>query len=165
MLLKGSRTLVVQDMGGFIARVNMPGWLHRWPRDHGYGPLAMVVESVLVPGRVIAMHEHRDDEIVSWVPQGVMRHKDRMGDALAVDAGHLMIMNAGRPIALHRKNALFAGHDVGAENWATIATLIETCKLNAVDPLAYLTATLTTIVGGHKQSQIKGLLPWNYQTV
>jgi len=47
-----------------------------------------------------------------------------------------------RPIALNRKNALFAGHDAGAENWATIASLIETCKLNVVDPLAYLTATL-----------------------
>lgn len=35
-----------------------------------------------------------------------------------------------RPIALNRKNALFAGHDAGAENWATIASLIETCKLN-----------------------------------
>jgi hypothetical protein len=45
-----------------------------------------------------------------------------------------------RPIALNRKNALFAGHDAGAENWATIASLIERCKLNAVDPLAYLTA-------------------------
>ena len=67
-----------------------------------------------------------------------------------------------RPIALNRKNALFAGLDTGAENWATIASLIETCKLNAVDPLAYLTATLTAIVNGHKQSQIDGLLPWNY---
>lgn len=66
------------------------------------------------------------------------------------------------PIALNRKNALFAGHDAGAENWAIIASLIETCKLNAVDPLAYLTATLTAIVSGHKQSQIEGLLPWNY---
>jgi transposase len=37
-----------------------------------------------------------------------------------------------RPIALNRKNSLFAGHDAGAENWATIASLIETCKLNAV---------------------------------
>jgi hypothetical protein len=50
----------------------------------------------------------------------------------------------------------------GAENWATIASLIETCRLNAVDPLAYLTDTLTTIVNGHKQSEIEGLLPWNY---
>lgn len=67
-----------------------------------------------------------------------------------------------RPIALSRKNALFAGHDAGAENWATIASLIETCKLNAVDPQAYMTSTLTTIVNGHKQSQIDDLLPWNY---
>lgn len=67
-----------------------------------------------------------------------------------------------RPIALNRKNALFAGHDAGAENWATIASLIETCKLNAVDPQAYLTSTLTAIVNGHKQSRIGALLPWNY---
>lgn len=67
-----------------------------------------------------------------------------------------------RPIALSRKNALFAGHDAGAENWATIASLIETCKLNAVDPQAYLTATLAAIVNGHKQNRIDELLPWNY---
>jgi hypothetical protein len=67
-----------------------------------------------------------------------------------------------RPVALNRKNALFAGHDAGAENWATIASLIGTCKLNAVDPLAYLTATLTAIVNGHKHSRIGDLLPWNY---
>lgn len=65
------------------------------------------------------------------------------------------------PIALSRKNALFAGHDAGAENWATIASLIEICKLNSVDPLAYLTSTLTTIINGHKQSRIGELLPWN----
>jgi hypothetical protein len=37
------------------------------------------------------------------------------------------------------KNALFAGSDGGADHWATIATLIETCKLNEIDPLSYLT--------------------------
>jgi len=67
-----------------------------------------------------------------------------------------------RPIALNRKNALFAGHDAGAENWGIIASLIETCKLNDVEPHGYLTATLIAIVNGHKQSQIKQLLPWNY---
>ncbi len=67
-----------------------------------------------------------------------------------------------RPIALNRKNALFAGHDAGAQNWATIASLIETCKLNAVDPHAWLTNTLKAIVNGHKQSDIDALLPWNY---
>jgi hypothetical protein len=57
---------------------------------------------------------------------------------------------------------LYAGHDAGAENWAIIASLIETCKLNAVDPLAYLTATLTAIVKGHKHNRVDELLPWNY---
>ena len=46
-------------------------------------------------------------------------------------------------MALNRKNALFAGHDTGAENWAVIASLIETCKMNGIDPQAWLTATLT----------------------
>ncbi len=54
------------------------------------------------------------------------------------------------------------GHDAGAENWATIASLIDTCKLNVVDPLACLTSTLTAIVEDHKQSRIEELLPWNY---
>ena len=67
-----------------------------------------------------------------------------------------------RPIALNRKNALFAGHDAGAGNWAVIASLIETCKMNAVDPHAWLATTLTAIAGGHMQSNIADLMPWNY---
>jgi len=71
-----------------------------------------------------------------------------------------------RPIALNRKNVLFAGHDAGAQNWAMLASLIETCKLNGVDPHAWLTTTLTAIVNGHKQSRVDEVLPWNYpQTV
>ncbi|MBB6510038.1 hypothetical protein F4695_003422 [Rhizobium soli] len=86
------------------------------------------------------------------------------GLKLALTNGGIEIYNNSvertiRPIALNRKNALFAGHDAGAENWATIASLIETCEPNAVDPLAYLTATLTAIVNGHKQSRIDKLLP------
>ncbi len=46
-----------------------------------------------------------------------------------------------RPIALNRKNALFAGSDGGAGHWATVASLIEACKLNDIDPLRYLTAS------------------------
>lgn len=68
-----------------------------------------------------------------------------------------------RPIALNRKNALFAGHDAGAQNWAMLASLIETCRLNSVDPHAWLAATLQAIVNGHKQSKIDELMPWKYQ--
>lgn len=69
-----------------------------------------------------------------------------------------------RPIALGRKNALFAGHETGAQNWAMLASLIETCKLNHVDPHDYLSSVLTAIVQGHKQSRIDQLLPWNVKT-
>ena len=44
-----------------------------------------------------------------------------------------------------------------------IASLIEICKLNAIDPHAWLTTTLTAITQGHKQSDIDALLPWNYK--
>ena len=67
-----------------------------------------------------------------------------------------------RPIALNRKNALFAGHDAGAQNWAVIASLIDTCKLNGIEPHGYLSGVLTAIASGHKQTDINLLLPWNY---
>ena len=67
-----------------------------------------------------------------------------------------------RPIALNRKNALFAGSDGGAEHWAVVASLIETCKLNGVDPHAYLTDVITKIVNGHPNRRIDELLPWAY---
>jgi len=67
-----------------------------------------------------------------------------------------------RPLALNRKNALFAGSDGGGEHWATIASLVETCKLNGVDPQAYLANVIARIVAGHPQNQIDDLLPWVY---
>jgi len=67
-----------------------------------------------------------------------------------------------RPIALNRKNALFAGSDGGGEHWAVIASLIETCKLNGIDPQAYLADVITKIVNGHSNSRIDQLLPWVY---
>ena len=57
------------------------------------------------------------------------------------------------PIALNGKNALFAGSDGGGEHWATVASLIETCKLSSVEPDPYLTDVITKIVNGHPNSQ------------
>jgi transposase len=67
-----------------------------------------------------------------------------------------------RPIALNRKNALFAGSDQGGVHWGVIASLIETCKLNAVDPQAYLADLLSRLVNRHPASQIDHLMPWAY---
>jgi transposase len=89
------------------------------------------------------------------------------GLTLFLSDGRIVIDNNAvertiRPIALSRKNVLFAGHDTGAHNWGIIASLIETAKLNKIEPQAYLTATLKAIAAGHRQSQIELLLPWNH---
>jgi IS66 C-terminal element/Uncharacterised protein family (UPF0149) len=62
--------------------------------------------------------------------------------------------------ALNRKNALFAAHDAGAENWVCLASLIETCKLNGIDPQAYLADVLTRLVSLWPAARIDELLPW-----
>jgi len=70
------------------------------------------------------------------------------------------VERAMRPVALTRKNALFAGCDEGAANWACIASLVETCKLNEVDPQAYFTDVLTKLVNLWPASRIDELMPW-----
>ena len=73
-----------------------------------------------------------------------------------------VVERAIRPIALNRKNALFAGSDQGGVHWGVIASLIETCKLNAVNPQAYLASTLTRLINRHPASQVDQLMPWAY---
>jgi transposase len=74
------------------------------------------------------------------------------------------VERAIRPVTLNRKNALFAGNDRGARHWAIALTLIQTAKLNGVDPMAYLTDVLERIVSGRtKASALHTLLPWNWK--
>ena len=68
-----------------------------------------------------------------------------------------------RGIALGRKNYLFAGSDKGGIRAAAIYSLIETCKLNAIDPEAYLRDILARIPD-HKINRIDELLPGNWAT-
>ncbi|NHN49395.1 pirin family protein [Halostella sp. JP-L12] len=89
------RTSISQNQGKFRIHFNFPGRTLPGHDDHGYGPLATVVESFMDPGTLIRMHQHRNEEIVSWVPDGVMRHDDRRGNELVTDPDHLMVMNAG----------------------------------------------------------------------
>ena len=72
------------------------------------------------------------------------------------------VENLIRHIALNRKNALFAGHDEGGAAWGRIASLIETAKLNGVNPHTWLRASLEAIAAGHPNSRIDELLPWNF---
>lgn len=90
------RTDISRRQGPFTIDLNFPGRMVPGHDDHGYGPLAVVAESLLEPGTYIPMHEHRNEEIVSWVPDGVMRHDDWTVGVLVTDPDHLMVMNAGR---------------------------------------------------------------------
>ena len=74
-----------------------------------------------------------------------------------------VVERAIRPNTLTRKNALFAGSDGGARHWALAMTLIQTAKLNGVDPMAWLTDVLERVVSGRtKAHELHTLLPWNW---
>lgn len=72
------------------------------------------------------------------------------------------VERAIRPIALGRKNHLFAGSDGGAARWAVVASLLATAKLNDVEPFAYLKDVLERMSNGHPMSRLDDLLPWNW---
>ncbi len=72
------------------------------------------------------------------------------------------VERAIRPVALGRKNHMFAGSDGGGDRWATVCSLIATAKLNDVEPYAYLRDILERMVDGHPMSRLDDLLPWNW---
>jgi transposase len=137
------------------------------------------------PGTRKAVRQTRSKPVVdglgTWLDEQRRRlsAKSKMGEALAYLANHWEglcvflddgrvemdsnpVENAIRPVPLNRKNALFAGHGEGASNWARMASLIGTCKLNGVEPYAYMKATLEALANGHPQSRLDTLLPWNF---
>jgi len=69
-----------------------------------------------------------------------------------------------RPIALGRKNYLFMGSEGGGKSAAIAYTLIETAKLNGIDPQAWLTGVLGRIAE-HKITKLDELMPWRYAEV
>jgi len=73
-----------------------------------------------------------------------------------------VVERAIRPLALNRKNALFAGSDGGGEHWAILASLIETCKLNNLNPETYLADVFTRLIAGHPVNRLDELLPWHW---
>jgi transposase len=79
-----------------------------------------------------------------------------------VDIDSNLVENAIRRPAMNRRNALFAGHDEGGRNWARFASLIGTCKMNRVEPYAYLCDLFTRHANGHLAKDIDALMPWAY---
>jgi len=100
---------------------------------------------------------------------GAIRYATSRWKALTryVDDGRLEMSNnaaerAIRPLALGRKNYLFAGSDAGGQRAALMYTLVETAKMNEVDPEAWL-ADVISRIADHPINRIDELLPWNWR--
>lgn len=88
------------------------------------------------------------------------------GLRLFLDNGRLEISNNPveniiRHVAIVRKNALFAGSEVGGEHWGIIQSIISTCKLNGINPEEYLEWVFKQMEGKLPRSKYDNLLPWN----
>ncbi|WP_186400806.1 IS66 family transposase [Stappia sp. P2PMeth1] len=121
------------------------------------------------------------DEFFTWLAAQAARvsRKSDLGEAMAymlkrqdgfrlflddgrVDIDSNLVENAIRSPAMNRRNALFAGHDEGGRNWARFASLIGSCKMNGVEPYAYLRDLFTSLANGHLAKDIDTLMPWAY---
>jgi transposase len=121
------------------------------------------------------------DEFFTWLKAQAARvsRKSDLGEAMAymlkrqdgfrlfledgrIDIDSNLVENAIRSPAMNRRNALFAGHDEGGRNWARFASLIGTCKMNGVEPYAYLRDLFTKLANGHLDRDIDDLMPWAY---
>ena len=118
------------------------------------------------------------DEFFAWLTAQAKRvsrksdHGEDMAYMLKRQGGFRLFLEDGRvdmdsnlvvrSPAMNRRNALFAGHDEGGRNWARFASLIGTCKMNGVEPYAYLRDLFTKLANRHLDKDIDALMPWAY---
>lgn len=119
---------------------DLEAWLHaQITRISGKAPLAEAIRYALV----------RMKKLRPWLDHGFLELDNNTAE------------RSLRPIGLGRKNYLFMGSESGGKSAAIAYTLIETAKLNSVDPQAWLTNVLDHIAD-HKITRIDELLPWHY---
>jgi quercetin 2,3-dioxygenase len=90
-----SSTHTVREQGPFQIRRMHPGAMLGNAGDGGFGGLGLIDHANLSPGLTVAMHQHRNDEIISYLRQGVMVHQDSTGATEEVRPNRLMVMNSG----------------------------------------------------------------------
>ena len=119
---------------------DLEAWLRiQLPRISGKSPLAQAIRYAL--GRLPKARPYLENGIL--------------------EADNNSVERAMKPVAIGRKNWTFAGSEGGGKAMAIAYTLIETAKLNGVDPQAWLTDVLARIAD-HKITRIDELLPWSY---
>jgi transposase len=119
--------------------------LHQWLKEQ-YASVS--TKSDL--GKAIAYSLNRWQALINYASDG------------RIEMDNNIIERQIRPIALGKKNWLFAGSDNGGHRAAAMYTLLNTAKLNGINPERYLTYVFERI-NDHKVNQIDELLPWNVQ--
>ncbi len=129
----------------------------------------MLRQTLTVPqmGRLKALLDQYEPAVPTKTPLAVaIRYAREEWPALQVflHDGQVPIDNNGveraiRPIAVGRKNYLFAGSDQGAHNAAVLYSILGTCALVGAEPIAYMTDVLTRIANGWPHSRVRELLP------
>jgi quercetin 2,3-dioxygenase len=95
----------VLRMGAFQIRRIRPGMILGPKGDPAFGPLSVVDRAQLGVGTVIRMHEHKNDEILTYIWRGSVLHEDSAKQKVALSANRLMMMNAGKSF-WHEESAI-----------------------------------------------------------
>jgi redox-sensitive bicupin YhaK (pirin superfamily) len=91
----GNKQKLSKQHGGFGIEILYPGTLHPAANDTGIGTIGRIDQAKVTPGTLIPMHPHRDDEILTYLRSGMVKHLDSEGITEIISGSKLMMMNAG----------------------------------------------------------------------
>jgi redox-sensitive bicupin YhaK (pirin superfamily) len=91
----GNKEKLSKQHGGFGIQVLYPGTINLNTIDTGIGTIGRIDQAKVMPGTLIPMHPHRDDEILTYLRSGRVKHMDSEGITETISSNKLMMMNAG----------------------------------------------------------------------